>query len=218
MNESRASGQVKAIGQSAEAMAAYRVLAGRVAIFSGVLAVATGIYQAWRGQHGGTLQGDTFYWDWVKVLIAVAAFGAVLLWRNAKGTGKPFWSTGMRRVVLAFLPAMLAGAVVSYAMVSIYDYELCALCWILFYAVALLAVRQVVPRSLRGPGWLFLISGLVITLAWRRYGPALAPQLGVDEVQAAAVIMVVTFGLLHLIYGAVVLLGKDSDGKVDSGQ
>ena len=218
MNESRMTGGVNAIGQGVEAMAAYRLLAGRVALFSGVLAVGMGTYQVWRGQHGGLLQGDMFYWDWVKVLIAVAAFGAVLLWRNAKDTGQPFWSRGMRRVVLAFLPAMLAGAVVSYAMVSIYDYELCALCWILFYGVALLAVRQIVPRSLRGPGWLFLISGLVITLVWRRYGPALAPQLGVDEAQAAAVIMVVTFGLLHLMYGAAVLLGKDSDGKVDSGQ
>ena len=218
MTESRMTGGVQAIGQGVEATAAYRLLAGRVAIFSGVLAMGMGIYQVRRGQHGGVLQDDIFYWDWVRVLIVVVAFGAVLLWRNAKGSGKPFWSTGMRRVVCAFLPAMLAGAVVSYAMVSIYDYELCALCWILFYAVALLAVRQVVPRSLRGPGWLFLISGLVITLVWRRYGPALAPQLGVNEAQAAAAIMVVTFGLLHLMYGAVVLLGKDSDGKVDSGQ
>ncbi len=219
MNELRATEQVKVIGQSAEAIAAYRVLAARVAIFSGVLAVATGIYQIWRAEHGGVLQGNAFYWDWVKVLIAVAAFGVVLLWSKAKGTGKPFWSTGIRRVVLAFAPAMLAGAVVSYEMVSGYDeYELCALCWVLFYAVALLAVRQVVPRPLRGPGWFFLISGLVITLVWRRYGAALTPQLGVGEAETAAAIMVVTFGLLHLVHGAVLLLGKDSEGKVDSRQ
>jgi hypothetical protein len=219
MNESRATEQVKAIGQSAEVKTVYRVLSARVAIFSGVLAVGTGIYQIWRGQHGGVLQGNTFYWDWVKVLIAVAAFGVVLLWSKTKGTGNPFWSTGMRRVVLAFTPAMLAGAVVSYEMVSGYDeYELCALIWVLFYGVALLAVRQVVPRALRGPGWIFLISGLVITLVWRRYGAALAPQLGVGEAETAAAIMVVTFGLLHLLHGAFVLLGKGSDDKVYSRQ
>jgi len=202
MNESRATGQVKAIGQSAESMAAYRVLSARVAIFSGVLAVGTGIYQIWRGQHGGVLLGNTFYWDWVKVLLAVAAFAVVLLWMKAKGDGKPFCSTGMRRVVLAFSPAMLAGAVVSYEMVSGYDeYELCVLSWVLFYGVALLAVGQVVPRPLRGPGWNFFITGLVITLVWRRYGAALAPQLGVGEAETAAAIMVVTFGLLHLVHG-----------------
>ena len=212
MHESSREEKVDAAGQNAEVIARYRVFVARVCILSGCLAVGMGTYQIWTGQNGGVLQGKMFYWDWIKVLAVVIAFGVAAWWRLARATAKPFWLPGMRRSVIAFLPALLAGAVVSYEIAAGYDeFELCALCWVMCYGAGLLSVWPIVPRSLRGPGWKFLVTGAFITFFWRRYGAALAPQFGVGEAESAAAIMVLSFGLLHLAHGATLLLGKGND-------
>lgn len=206
---------MNAAGHNSETIAHYRAFVARLCILSGCLAVGMGIYQIWIGQDSGVWQGKRFYWDWVKVLAAVIVFGVVLWWRLVRATGTPFWPAGIRRVGCAFLPALFAGAVVSYEIASGYDeFELCALSWVMCYGVALLSVRQVVPSPLHGPGWRFLISGMLITFFWRQYGAALAPQLGVGEVESAAAIMVLSFGLLHLVHGATLLLSKGNDHRM----
>jgi hypothetical protein len=48
-----------------------------------------------------------------------------------------------------------------------------------------------------------------------KYGPALSPGLGIHgPVGAAGIIMMLTFGLLHLIYGFSVLLRKGEKDPV----
>ena len=71
------------------------------------------------------------------------------------------------------------------------------------------------PRSLRRLGWSFLIFGIIIFLVWMKYGPAFSPGLGIHgPVGAAGIIMMLTFGLLHLIYGFSVLLRKGEKDPV----
>ncbi|MCP4849917.1 MAG: hypothetical protein GY899_18415 [Verrucomicrobiaceae bacterium] len=209
MLESSGHAKGDSVRRNAGVIARYRGFVARVCILAGCLAVGMGVYQVWIGQNGGALQGKSFYWDWVKVLAVVLIFAIAMWWRLVRATGLPFWSKGMRRVVIAFFPSLLAGAVVSYEIVAGYDeFELCALCWVMCYGAGLLSVRQIAPRSLRGPGWAFLIAGALITFFWSRYGAALAPQLGVGEAESAAGIMVLSFGLLHLVHGVALLLGK----------
>lgn len=200
---------MKAAGDNAEVIGHYRTLIARLCILSGCLAVAMGIYQAWIGQDGRVLQGRRFYLEWISVLGVVLVSGGGLWWRLARATGKPFWSSGTRRVLFAFLPALLTGAVVSYEIASGYDeFELCVLCWVMCYAAGLLSIRQVLPPFLQLPGWKFLVTGMLIAFFWRRYGAALAPQFGVSEAESAAAIMVLSFGLLHLVHGTTMFLTR----------
>ena len=72
---------------------------------------------------------------------------------------------------------------------------------ILCYGVAILAMGGAAPRSLRRLGWAFLISGCIIFLGWMKYGPAISARLGINELGAGAMMMMMTFGLLHLAQG-----------------
>ena len=70
------------------------------------------------------------------------------------------------------------------------------------------------PRSLRRLGWAFLISGCIIFLVWIKFGPAFSALLGINTLGAGAMIMMITFGLLHLLYGFGVLLRKEKQDPV----
>ena len=94
------------------------------------------------------------------------------------------------------------------------EIELCALVWILCYGVAILSMGGAAPRSLRRLGWAFLISGSVIFLVWMKYGPAMSAILGINTLGAGAVMMMLTFGLLHLVHGVGVLLRKEEKNPV----
>ena len=188
----------------------YRGLIGSLCILSGVLAAGMGIFHFLLGQEGRLLQGIRFYWDWMGVLAFILLCGGCMWWRMTRLTGKAFWPKGSGRFICAFLAPLVAGGIVSYELVSGYDeFELCALCWVMCYGAALVSVRQIAPVSLPVPGgWKFLFVGALVTFFWRSYGAAFAPQLGVGELEAGAAIMILCFGILHLVQGAVLLLTK----------
>ena len=94
------------------------------------------------------------------------------------------------------------------------EVELCALVWVLCYGVAILAMGGAAPRSLRRLGWAFLISGCIIFLGWMKYGPAISARLGINELGAGAMMMMMTFGLLHLAQGFGVLLRREEKDPV----
>jgi hypothetical protein len=201
---------VKAEVGNTQGIGHYRTLTGLLCILTGVLATGMGIFHFLLGQEGRLLQGMRFYWDWMGVLAFIFVSGFCMWWRMVRSTGKPFWPEGSRRYLFAFIAPLVAGSIVSYELASGYDeFELCALCWVMCYGAGLVSVRQIAPVSLPLPGgWKFLITGALVTFFWRRYGAAFAPQLGVGEPAAAAVIMILCFGLFHLVQGAMLLLGK----------
>ncbi len=201
---------MKAEVGNTQAIGHFRTLAGLLCILTGVLATGMGIFHFTLGQEGYLLHGMRFYRDWMGVMAFIVVSGFCMWWRMVRSTGKSLWPEGSRRYLFAFLAPLVAGSIVSYELASGYDeFELCALCWVMCYGAGLVSVRQVAPVSLPLPGgWKFLIAGALITFFWRSYGAAFAPQLGVGEPEAAAVIMILCFGLFHLVQGAMFLLGK----------
>ena len=91
------------------------------------------------------------------------------------------------------------------------DVELCSLVWILCYGAALLAMGEVAPRSLKRLGWAFIILGSVFFLIWMKFKAAFAPVLGVDYLGSASIMMIVTFGILHIGHGIGVLIRKEKN-------
>jgi len=205
---------LKVIRGMMEKATIYRALSAPAAIFGGFLAMLIGYYFFVQDQKEIYLSGYKFFWTWVIALVVGDSFNGFLLFRRAKIEGINFFSSGLKHTCFACAPAAIAGGIISYEVVE-QEVELCALVWVLCYGVSILAMGGAAPRSLRRLGWAFLVSGCVIFLVWMKYGPAFSPGLGIHgPVGAAGIIMMLTFGLLHLIYGFGVLLRKADKDSV----
>ena len=213
-NSDHALEHLKVIRGMMEKATVYRALSAPAAIFGGFLAILIGYYFFVQDQKEIYLSGYHFFWTWVVALVVGDSFNGFLLFRRARKEGINFFSAGLKYTCFACAPAAIAGGIISYEVVE-QEVELCALVWILCYGVAILAMGGAAPRSLRRLGWSFLIFGIIIFLVWMKYGPAFSPGLGIHgPVGAAGIIMMLTFGLLHLIYGFAVLLSKEEKDPI----
>ena len=191
----------------------YRALSAPAAIFGGALAMLIGLYFFVQDQREIYVSGYEFFWTWVIALVIGDSFNGFLLFRRARKEGVNFFSSGLKHTCFACAPAAIAGGIISYEVVE-QEVELCALVWVLCYGVAILAMGGAAPRSLRRLGWAFLISGCIIFLGWMKYGPAISARLGINEIGAGAMMMMMTFGLLHLAQGFGVLLRREEKDPV----
>jgi hypothetical protein len=139
-----------------------------------------------------------FFSPWMLTLLITASLNLWLLAREAKANGE-FWISPRMRVVLrAMAPGFLAGGV-SLALVANGGLVSVASLWVLFYGMALLATGHFAPQSLRVLGWSFFSAGAVSLLIFRGAQDA---GRAVNDAFIANLIMGSTFGLFHLIYGA----------------
>ncbi|MDB4737495.1 hypothetical protein OAF75_01525 [Verrucomicrobiales bacterium] len=204
---------LKVIRGMMEKATVYRALSAPAAIFGGFLAMSIGFYFFYQDQIEIYVSGYKFFWTWAIALIIGDSFNGFLLFRRARKEGVNFLSSGLKHTCFACAPAAIAGGIISYEVVE-QEIELCALVWVLCYGVAILSMGAAAPRSLRRLGWAFLISGCIIFLVWMKYGPAISALLGINTLGAGAMIMMLTFGLLHLLHGFGVLLRKEEKDPV----
>jgi hypothetical protein len=180
----------------------YRALSSPAALCGGVLAVGVSLWQ-W---HGGTAGAPwRFLAVWHGILGLTAALNIWLLAREAARRGQPFISEGMRLALRSFFPPMLVGGCLGLGVsVMWHQCALAVILWTLCYGLALLATASFSPRSLIRLGWAFVVTGLAFFLSWARWAVHFS-----DE-QAAAGIMGLTFGLLHILYAGAVFCRRPS--------
>lgn len=208
MNESeKALNQLNLIREMMEKATVYRALSAPAAIFGGLLAVLLGLYFLLQDKNGEFVDGAHYFWTWVVALIIADSFNALLLFKRAKREGSKFISSGVKLTILRTAPAAIAGAIISFEAAK-NDIELCTLVWILCYGAALLAMGEVAPRSLKRLGWSFIVFGTVFFLIWMKFKAALSPVLGIGYLGSASIMMIATFGILHIGHGIGVLIRK----------
>ena len=208
MNDSeKALNQLNLIREMMEKATVYRALSAPAAIFGGLLAVLLGLYFLLQDKNGEFVDGAHYFWTWVVALIIADSFNALLLFKRAKREGSKFISSGVKLTILRTAPAAIAGAIISFEATK-NDIELCTLVWILCYGAALLAMGEVAPRSLKRLGWSFIVFGTVFFLIWMKFKAALSPVLGIGYLGSASIMMIATFGILHIGYGIGVLIRK----------
>ena len=208
MNDSeKALNQLNLIREMMEKATVYRALSAPAAIFGGFLAVLLGLYFLLQDKNGEFVDGAHYFWTWVVALIIADSFNALLLFKRAKREGSKFISSGVKLTILRTAPAAIAGAIISFEAAK-NDIELCTLVWILCYGAALLAMGEVAPRSLKRLGWSFIVFGTVFFLIWMKFRAALSPVLGIGYLGSASIMMIATFGILHIGYGIGVLIRK----------
>ena len=211
MNDSeKALNQLNLIREMMEKATVYRALSAPAAIFGGLLAVLLGLYFLLQDKNGEFVDGSHYFWTWVVALIIADSFNALLLFKRAKREGKKFISSGVKLTILRTAPAAIAGAIISFEAAK-NDIELCTLVWILCYGAALLAMGEVAPRSLKRLGWSFIIFGTVFFLIWMKFKAALSPVLGIGYLGSASIMMIATFGILHIGHGIGVLIRKEKN-------
>jgi len=208
MNDSeKALNQLNLIREMMEKATVYRALSAPAAIFGGFLAVLLGLYFLLQDKNGEFVDGAHYFWTWVVALIIADSFNALLLFKRAKREGSKFISSGVKLTILRTAPAAIAGAIISFEAAK-NDIELCTLVWILCYGAALLAMGEVAPRSLKRLGWSFIVFGTVFFLIWMKFKAALSPVLGIGYLGSASIMMIATFGILHIGHGIGVLIRK----------
>ena len=211
MNDSeKALNQLNLIREMMEKATVYRALSAPAAIFGGLLAVLLGLYFLLQDKNGEFVDGAHYFWTWVVALIIADSFNALLLFKRAKREGSKFISSGVKLTILRTAPAAIAGAIISFEAAK-NDIELCTLVWILCYGAALLAMGEVAPRSLKRLGWSFIVFGTVFFLIWMKFKAALSPVLGIGYLGSASIMMIATFGILHIGHGIGVLIRKEKN-------
>ena len=211
MNDSeKALNQLNLIRKMMEKATVYRALSAPAAIFGGLVAVLLGLYFLLQDKNGEFVDGAHYFWTWVVALIIADSFNAFLLFKRAKKEGTKFISSGVKLTILRTAPAAIAGAIISFEAAK-NDIELCTLVWILCYGAALLSIGEVAPRSLKRLGWSFIIFGTVFFLIWMKFKAALSPVLGIGYLGSASIMMIATFGILHIGHGIGVLIRKEKN-------
>jgi hypothetical protein len=201
-DRARAEEDLRVIRSLMERATIYRAISAPTAFVAGILSIlsAGAIYlnNDVKLIFGRPVGPREFATIWIDVLVLALVANGFFVWREAKCSGRPFISPGMKLALRAIAPNLLIPLAFTIwffkrGYLGGQELELVVI-WVVFYGLALLSTALFAPRSLAVLGWAFLLTGLAI--------PALINL--VDELagDVPTVVMGLTFGLYHLIYAA----------------
>jgi hypothetical protein len=193
----------------------YRSVSAPAALIGGMLAVVVAVLgvklnMPAEGRHAvdGSFGSRQFLFTWLGVLAVSGVANLWLLMRESGHKGQPAVTEGMRMALRAIVPPLLTGGVLGVCLIWFQEnVELAALVWILCYGLALQATVSFAPRGIIRLARAFLITGQVLTLLWFWRG-GLGTTLGSEAV--ASLMMGLTFGLYHVVYGAAVSVSRSA--------
>ncbi|HSE48756.1 MAG TPA: hypothetical protein VLA96_06060 [Terriglobales bacterium] len=130
---------------------------------------------------------------WMTVWLAEAAVAiAIALWsseRKAKRMGVPLWTAVARKFVLALLPPLIAGGVLTVVLWYSGNRTMVPGVWLLLYGTAVVTGGSFSVRAVPLMGYCFMVLGgvaLMVPLGW------------------AWLLLGAGFGGLHLVFGYVI--------------
>jgi hypothetical protein len=170
-------------------------LSGWSILISGALAVggvaashSRGVAFRQEGAYGPA--GYTLGIIWGSVFVLATTQGLAFSIVNAHRKAEPFWSHLTRQVVVAMLPALFTGyALTEYALMT-GRLEMLPPCWMLAYGSSLMGLGLFAGWAFRATALAFLILGATSLFHLRDHG---------------LIMMLASFGGLHLVLGAWVL-------------
>ena len=120
----------------------------------------------------GARQGDDHAWlaIWLGAAVVAAPLALFAMWRKARRHGLSLWSANGRRFAQGFLPALVAGGVLTWALVSTSHMDLVPATWLLLYGAGVLAGSSASIPVLAWLGAAFMLLGIgaaATAPAWR---------------------------------------------------
>lgn len=123
---------------------------------------------------------------WIFEALLALAIGFGFSWRKAVRNGTSLLSRSFRRFVLAMMPSVLTGALLTYVLYPDDPRHLIAALWLLLYGVGVSSGGAFSVRVVPIMGMCFLGVGAVA---------AVAPAVWTDALMALG------FGVLHIVFG-----------------
>jgi hypothetical protein len=183
-----------------ERSALYRRALAPIMIFNGVVGLAAAVL-GWTVRVSWP-RGFIFFWAGVSVVAIAGSY--LLVRRQALKAAEPFWSPPTRRVTQAFMPPLIAGLMISVAVLAHVasvppklgegpEMLWLPLGWVILYGCAFHAAGFFMPRGMKLFGWAFILGGCTLLVR--------GVPTSVQPLDYANGIMAFFFGGLHLAYG-----------------
>jgi len=212
-DRSRAEEDLRVIRTLMERATIYRAISAPTALVGGVLSILSAVFIHLSNQSqsliGRPIRPREFVFIWIDVLILTVVMNALFVWREARSSGRPFISPGMKLALRAIAPNLIVPAIFTLWFLKIgflgaVELELVVI-WVVFYGLALLSTALFAPRSLAILGWAFLLTGVSV--------PVIANAVEGLPDNVPTMVMGLTFGLYHLIYAACTWSRKRDAGE-----
>jgi hypothetical protein len=221
MDAEKAAENLKVIRQLMERPIRYSTMSGWSGIFAGCVAIVglvldSAVYGAYRDP----VEAMWFNLGvWAAILVIAFAGVTTLTLLRERAQGIPLWSAAKRRFLMTILPAFIAGAGLTLAIVYRWYWQvgpnqwgLIPAIWMLFYGVACWQVGAFSIGEMRVMGAAFILAGIVTSAFFQYNIPGVtAPlagsgfTLGLAAGSAPYWTLGATFGGFHILYGIVVL-------------
>lgn len=196
-DQTSAAEDLRVIRTLMERVATYRAISAPTALLGGLLSLFSALFIARSDVLlGRAIRSRDSALIWVVVLALTMIANVFLVGREARKSGRPFISSGMKLALRAIVPTLIPPVVLTVWFLKIgylggLDLQLVAV-WIMFYGLALLSTALFAPRSLASLGWAFLLTGISV--------PVVAPAVEGWTTDIPNFFMGITFGCYHLIY------------------
>ncbi len=177
----RAIADIRYIRQTMESSGTFTAVSGGGGILVGAVALGAA---ALAGPSGSTRWIAT----WLVAALLSAVVGGIAVFRKAQRAGVPLLSRPGRRFALNFAPPMVAGAVLTLALLRAGATDLLPGAWLLLYGTGVVAGGAFSVRIVPAMGIAFMTLGVVALLI---------TGLG-------ALLMAVGFGGMHIAFGVVI--------------
>ncbi|MFN0141817.1 MAG: hypothetical protein ACKVQW_17215 [Pyrinomonadaceae bacterium] len=179
----RAIDNLKYIRETMERSASFTAVPG----YGGMLMGATAVVAAYIASQQIYLVDALTVW----LVEAVLAFmiGLLTMWQKSKISGQSLFSVPARKFALTFAPPLLAGVVIVLGLWRYgHYYEMAPVC-IVSYGAAVACGGSFSARVVPFMGWSFIALGAIAFILPTNYGNLM---------------MALSFGLLHIVFGAII--------------
>lgn len=179
----RAADNLKYIRETMERSTAFTAVPGYGGMLMGVTA-AVAAYIA----HSQIYLRDALI-VWLVEAALAFAIGLLAMWQKAKLGGQSLFSAPARKFALSFAPPLVAGVIITLGLWRNEHYFLLAPVCMLCYGAAVVCGGAFSVRVVPILGWCFIALGAVTFLLPSSYGNLM---------------MGISFGALHIIFGAII--------------
>jgi hypothetical protein len=166
----------------------YTNLSGHAGIAAGATALVGSLLRS--------TYGTPFTLTWLGVLLVAGGASVFFTAAMARSNGEPFWTRQTRTVVAALTPAFVAALLLTGVMERIGREDLLPGIWMILWGVGALSMGFFTPRVISLLGAAFMAAGAItffippVSDAWS---------------------MGLTFGAIHLAYGALLTFSRQSE-------
>lgn len=180
----RALDNLKYIRETMERSTSFTAVPG----YGGMLMGLTAIVAAYIANNYAPLRQDWLITWLVEASIAFA-IGLGAMWHKALRGDASLFSTPAKKFAMSFAPPLIAGVAITIGLWRFGHFEAMIPAWILCYGAAVVCGGAFSVRVVPVMGWCFIACGAVAYVMPAGWGNAY---------------MAATFGLLHIIFGAII--------------